>query len=184
MSTPGAQARLRSLTATSAILFRPCGFSPLRRLSPREALECFATRDGHGVWCVSSFVFRTAEPQAAHRCGEHEAILASGFIPPEESPLPVAAPHHCGRYPLAVGSTLAAFRRTRQHARKQACSHVNSSGRRSHRQRAQAPHPSVPCPSKSTDTQAHRAHAPKCMGPPKRPPCSQDVQDVPQPGPT
>jgi hypothetical protein len=37
-------------------------------------------------------------------CSDGEAVPATGFIPPEESPLSVAVPHHCGRSPHVVES--------------------------------------------------------------------------------
>ena len=96
-----------------------------------------------------------------------QAIPVPGFIPPKESRLSVAAPHHCGRCPPAVRS-----------APRQAPKNLASRTRASSNARTVCKHAILVFPVRPrTDTQARRARTPKrARGPPKRPLSSQGVK--------
>jgi hypothetical protein len=78
------------------IVFRPCVFSTLRRFTPNTSRKfispCYRTR--------GSLRFHRPPPQ--NTLSRDTDFPATRFIPLEESPLPAAVPHHCGRYLLVV----------------------------------------------------------------------------------
>ena len=97
-STPGSvrEPPLRSSGATQPILFRPRGFSPPRRLAPRDGLECVATRADHGVRRVSTWLAGRSL-LLPRRPG-----FPATQLPLDEFPSLTAVPHHCGRCPPVV----------------------------------------------------------------------------------
>jgi hypothetical protein len=105
-STPRPHCCCRSAPRCQAIdTFRPCGFSPLQRFTPRTGFEFIAPRN--------RMEFATFPASAPTRCrpksttdGEPSPFPATRFTPSEEYPSPVAVPHHCGLCPLAVLSLL------------------------------------------------------------------------------
>jgi hypothetical protein len=81
--------------------FRPRGFSPPRRLSPRRGCGFVAPRCR--PWGSSRF--RLPAPAAsAEAAGARTPSPRCGLTPFEGFPSPIAAPHHCGRCLHAVAA--------------------------------------------------------------------------------
>jgi len=85
-----------------ACSFRPRGFAPPRRFPPRSGSRACCIPVPEGVRSVS----RSRAPlqstrRSLVRCARGFPVCA--FTPLEEVPPPAAAPHRCGRCPLAVG---------------------------------------------------------------------------------
>lgn len=100
-STPaqGATLRFGSGGATPEVAFRPCGFTPLRRLPPHR---------GPQACCILQPVlgFATFPPylSAADRRSAGGGLPRRAGRTPRRNPRATAVPRHRGRCPLAVGT--------------------------------------------------------------------------------
>jgi len=84
--------------------FRPRGFAPPRRFTPRGGLWVCCAPKPNGVHCVSGYRARQWPTEADNLMGL-VAFPAMRFAPFEEFRSSVAVPRHRGRCPLAVWST-------------------------------------------------------------------------------
>jgi hypothetical protein len=98
-STPRSRSPFRSDTAKCQLTFRPRGFAPPRRFTPRESHGSVAPRNRSKVRRVSCVPPARATRRRLDRTG---TFPATRFTPFEDFPSPAAVPHHCGRCLPAV----------------------------------------------------------------------------------
>jgi len=82
-------------------MFRPRGFAPPRRLTPRKGYGLIASRNQMEFVTFPSCAPIFHRPKSTTD-GRRSPFPATRFTPFKEFPSPVAVPHHCGRYPPAV----------------------------------------------------------------------------------
>jgi len=95
---------VRPAVTKRPVLFRPRGFSPPRRLTPRPGPECIATRAGQDSLRFTLSLPTQSLDKSMDRSGNPTRLPATRFTPFEEYPSSVAVPHHCGRCLPAVTS--------------------------------------------------------------------------------
>jgi hypothetical protein len=100
VSTPGSRGFLRADGANRRLTFRPRGFSPPRRFSPRRGCGFVAPRCQ--LWSSTRFPSRL--PGHPRVSCKSFPFPASRVIPFEEFPSSAAVPHHCGLCPLAFAA--------------------------------------------------------------------------------
>jgi hypothetical protein len=81
--------------------FRPRGFSPPQRFTPRTSLGFIAPRNRIEFAAFPGCVPIIRRPKSTTD-GRRSPFPATRFTPFEEFRSSIAVPHHCGRYPLAV----------------------------------------------------------------------------------
>jgi len=81
--------------------FRPRGFSPPRRFTPRTGLGFIAPRNRMEFAAFPGCAPIIRRPKSTTD-GRRSPFPATRFTPSEEFRSSIAVPHHCGRYPLAV----------------------------------------------------------------------------------
>jgi hypothetical protein len=98
-STPRSRSPFRSDAAKRRLTFRPRGFAPPRRFTPRESHGSVAPRNRSKVRRVSCVPPARATRRRLDRTG---TFPATRFTPFEDFPSSAAVPHHCGRCLPAV----------------------------------------------------------------------------------
>ena len=113
VSTPATPVRpwFRRLDANPNVMFRPCGFTPLRRLAPHKSPEDIAPQFRKGFVAFLDLRSLSARPRrnVFTLWIETYLLIPRNAVAPRSVSSPTAVPRRRGRCPLEVASRFADF---------------------------------------------------------------------------